>query len=171
MPTKLRALLLISIALAGTALVRISHAQSSGDSEKAEVMALNQRLIAAYDKGDVAAAMACYSDDPDAIFFEDTIPFQFNKAAVTKANELFYKSVANFHASMEGAVNVQVSGNLAVAHYIVASSWSDKTGTHSQTSRYTQVDRKEGGKWFIWHEHFSVPFDPATGQAVLDAKS
>ena len=113
--------------------------------------------------------MACYSDDPDAIFFEDTIPFQLNKAAVTKGNEAFYKTASNFHAHMQDAI-VQVNGDLAAAHYIIVNSWTDKSGAHTQTSRYTQIDKKEGGKWRIRHEHFSVPFAPATGKAVLDAK-
>lgn len=63
-----------------------------------------------------------------------------------------------------------VSGDVAVVHYIVPVTWTDTNGTHSQTSRYTGVDRKQRGKWLVWHDHFSVPFDPATGKAVLDAK-
>jgi ketosteroid isomerase-like protein len=64
---------------------------------------------------------------------------------------------------------VLTSGDLAVAHSIIRVTWTDKSGRHSQTSRYTQVDKKEGGKWLIWHEHYSVPFDPPTGKAVLTA--
>lgn len=147
----------------------IVHAQTSDDSEKAAVIALNQRVVAAYDKRDANAVMACYSDDPDAIFFEDTIPFQLNKAQLTKANEDAFKSVSDFHAKME-EVGVVTRGDLAVAHYIILNTWTDKNGTHSQTSRYTGVDRKENGKWLVWHEHFSVPYDPSDGKVVMNAK-
>jgi ketosteroid isomerase-like protein len=68
------------------------------------------------------------------------------------------------------SVDDAVSGDLGVVYSFILSTWTDKNGTHSQTSRYTQVDRKEGGKWFIWREHFSVPFDLATRKAVLNAK-
>ncbi|HKF29883.1 MAG TPA: nuclear transport factor 2 family protein [Candidatus Binataceae bacterium] len=80
-----------------------------------------------------------------------------------------FKSISDYRARME-SVDVLVSGDVAVVHYIVPVTWTDPNGTHSQTSRYTGVNRKEGGKWLVWHDHFSVPFDPATGKAVLDAK-
>jgi ketosteroid isomerase-like protein len=80
---------------------RVDDARSSTEeSDQAEVMALNQRLIAAYNGKDPSAIMALYSDDPNTIFFEDTIPLQVNKAALTKAKKLF-KSVSDFHARME----------------------------------------------------------------------
>ena len=113
--------------------------------------------------------MAFYSDDPDAIFFEDTIPFQVNKAALRNGLEIFYKSISDFHARVE-SLDVQTSGDLAVVHCAIHNTWNDKHGTHMQTSRDTDVFRKEDGKWLIWHEHFSVPFDPATRKAVLSAK-
>lgn len=84
MTTKIRALILVSLAIVGIAVVSIAHALASGESDKAQVMALNQRLIAAYNSKDVSPIMACYSDDPNAIFFEDAIPFQLNKAALAK---------------------------------------------------------------------------------------
>jgi ketosteroid isomerase-like protein len=46
--------------------------------------------------------------------------------------------------------------------------WTDKSGTHTERGRYTQILKKTNGKWRIWHEHFSAPYDPATGKAVLD---
>jgi ketosteroid isomerase-like protein len=164
--TKLRARLLILLAVGGIAFAPTAYSQSDGD--KAAVMALNQRLLAAFNHHDAAAIMDCYSNDPDAIFFEDTIPFQFNKAALAKVTEDFFKSPTDFQAKMNSYDSV-VSGNLAAVHYIIRSSWADKNGKHLQTSRYTQIDRKDGGKWLVWHEHFSLPFDPATGKAVFNA--
>jgi uncharacterized protein (TIGR02246 family) len=162
---------LAPLVLVGIAIVLLSYSRASSDTDRAEIMALNQRLITAYNKKDISAAMACYSDDSNAIFFEDTIPLQLDKAGLRKGNEIFYQSVSAFHVRME-SVEVLISGNLAVVRYIAPATWTDKNGgTHSQTSRYTQVDRKEGGEWLIWHEHLSVPFDPATGKAALNAKS
>ncbi len=160
---------ILALAIVAIAFVSISPAQASSDSDKVEIMALNQRLVDAANNKDVSAIMACYSDDPDAIFFEDTIPLQLNKAALSKSNATFYGAVSHFYNSMRSPV-VVVSGDLAVVYYIAPNAWTDKSGTHSETGRYTQVDKREGGKWLIWHEHFSVPFDPATGKAVLNAK-
>ena len=169
MTAKVRARSLVSLVIIGIVVVPISYAQAPSDNDKAEVTALNQRLIAAFNKKDIGAVMACYSDDPDAIFFDETIPFQFNKAELTKVNAMFFQSVSDYHLGME-SVDVLVSGDLAVVHSIVRNTWTDKSGTHALTSRYTRADRKEGGKWLIWHEHASLPYDPATGKAVLNAK-
>ena len=164
--TKLRALIIVLLAVAGIAFAPVGYPQSDGD--KAALVRLNQRLMAAFNHHDAAAIMAFYSNDTDAIFFEDTIPLQFSKAALAKVTEDFFKSPSDFQTTMDAYDSV-VSGNLAVVHYIIRSSWTDKNGKHSQTSRYTQIDRKESGKWLVWHEHFSVPFDPATGKAVFNA--
>jgi uncharacterized protein (TIGR02246 family) len=166
---KFRSLILSVFALIGIALILVSEVQASSVSDKAELTALMQRLLAAYNDKDVNAAMAFYSDDPDAIFFEDTTPFQFNKTALKSATEIFYKSISAFHGSME-SVDVQASGDLAAVHCILQNTWTDKNGEHAQVSRLTEVFRKESGEWLIWNEHLSVPFDPATGKAVLNAK-
>jgi ketosteroid isomerase-like protein len=148
MIAKGRARILVGLAIIGIAVVPISYAQAPIDSDKAEVMALNQRLIAGFNKKDVGAVMVCYSDDPNAIFFDETIPFQFNKVELAKGIAMFFQSVTDYHIDME-SVDVLASGDLAVVYSTVRKTWTDKSGKHSQTSRYTQVDRKEGGKWLI----------------------
>lgn len=73
MTTKVGPLIFVSLAMVGITVVSMTHAQAPRESYQAEVMALNQRLIAAYNSKDVSAIMVLYSDDPIAIFFEDTI--------------------------------------------------------------------------------------------------
>ncbi len=166
MKAKLRALILLSVAIGVIAFARNADAQAGGD--KAAVLTLNQQLIAAFNHHDAAAIMAFYSDDPDAVFFEDTTPLQYNKASLSKVTTEFFSLISDFQATMDSYDSV-VSGKLAAVHYIIRNSWTDKNGKHAQTSRYTQIDKKEGGKWLVWHEHFSVPFDPASGKAVFNA--
>jgi len=161
----------VGLAIVGiTALFWGSRPASSAESDKAEIVEFNRRLTEAYSKRDIDAVMAFYSDDKDAVFFEDTVPFQFEgKGNLRKLNADFFQSVSSFDAKIE-TLSVEVSGNLAASHGIIANTWTDKSGTHHQRSRYTQVLKKVNGKWLIWHEHFSVPFDPATGTAVRDAE-
>jgi ketosteroid isomerase-like protein len=161
-------LLLAVPIIVGIAVFFFSYTRASSDTNKAEITALNKRLIAAYDTKDLDAVMACYSDAADAIFFEEAIPFEYNKLELRKSLEIFYQSVTDYHIRMVG-LDLVVSGNLAVVRSRVVNSWTDKGGTHSQTSRYTGVDRKEHGKWLVWHEHASVPYDPASGKPVLNA--
>jgi hypothetical protein len=54
-----------------------SHAIASSDSDKSEIVALNQHIAAAISKKDLNAVMAFYVNDKDMVFFEDTIPFQY----------------------------------------------------------------------------------------------
>jgi PhnB protein len=164
MTPRVRTLMIISLAIIiDMAVVAISHSQAANDTDKAQVMATFQDLMAAWNHKDAVAVMALYSDDPDAVFFEDPIPLQFNKAALREPTAAFFESVSDFHARAD-SVDVRVSGDLAVVHCIVRNGWTDKSGQHSQTSRDTEFFRKEGSKWLIWHEHYSVPFDPATAR-------
>lgn len=157
------------VVVAAARLFGMSGAIASDDDNKAAIVALENRLTAAENKMDAKAAMAFYMDD--ALFFYATVPFQFKGAKpVLKAMDDFYREmrVTEFHASVE-ALSVEVSGNLAAAHFISPSEWSDKHGKHFERLRCTQIFKKVSGQWLIWHEHISVPFDPVTGKAVLDA--
>ena len=128
MTARVRARILVAVAIMGIAVVRICNAQTSSDGDKAEVTALSQRLMDAFNKKDVSAVMALYSNDPDAIFFEEGIPFQFNKAELTKAIAMFFQSASDYHIGME-SVHVLVRGDLAVVHSIVHNTWTDRGGT------------------------------------------
>ena len=150
----------------------VSRALASEDDDKAQIAALEDRLTDAYTKMDVKAAMAFYVDDKATVSFEDTLPFQLKGLeALAKYNEGFFKNlkVTKFHPRLE-AMSIVVSADLAAAHFILPIQWTDKNGSHFERGRGTHIFKKIDGKWLIWHEHFSVPFDPATGKAVLDAK-
>ena len=61
--------------------------------------------------------------------------------------------------------------DVAVAHYLYRVSGTLKDGTEvNMWVRCTLGLQKLDGKWRIVHEHDSVPFDPQTGRAVLDAQ-
>jgi ketosteroid isomerase-like protein len=160
----------VGLAIAVMAWVSVdSRALASNASDKAEIVALNQRLTEAMNGKDLNAMMACYVNDEDAVFFVDTIPFEVKgTSAWRKINQEFFGSASQVHMGIE-AIVVVVSGDLAATHSVVPLTWTDKNGAHTERGRYTQVLKKVGGKWLIWHEHFSVPYDPATGKAVLEA--
>ena len=106
----------------------------------------------------------------DLVFFEDTTPLQFKGTSALRTDlQGFIEGTSQIHAEMEG-VSVVVSGDLAAAHYVMPFSWTDESGSYSERARYTQVLKRVNGKWLIWHEHFSVPFDLTTGKAVIEAR-
>ena len=168
-----RLLVLISATLATAAiaaLVVCSHVFASGESDKAEIVALNRQLVDSFSKRDVQGVMSCYMDAGDEVFFEDDFRDPLHgKSALYKYIREGIESTSQIQAGME-TISVVVSGDLAAAHYIMPFSETDKAGKHSKRGRETQVLRKVNGKWLIWHEHFSVPYDPATGKAFVDTK-
>jgi len=170
---KAKLVIATSVALAIVAMswmVAGSYARASADSDKAEIAALNQRLAEAFNKRDINAMIACYVDDKDAIFYDDSIPFQHEgSSALRKYTQDLFETSSQIHMEVE-AISVVVSGDLAATHSTVPFSWTDKSGAHRERGRYTQVLKKVSGKWLIWHEHFSVPYDPTTGKAVLEAR-
>jgi ketosteroid isomerase-like protein len=160
----------VALAVALSWMVAGTRARASADSDKAEIVALNQRQFDAFNKKDLDGVMAFYVDDKDTVFYEDTVPFQLEGASrLREIDEEFFKSANDIHGGFE-AISVVVSGDLAAAHYTLSLSYTDTGGRHSERGRFTQVLKKVNGKWQIWHEHFSFPYDPTTGKAVLEAR-
>ena len=140
---------------------------ASSVDERAAIVALNRTITEAIERRDVDAVMAGYVDSTDITFFEDTMPFELRgRRSIRKYIEDLLAS-GSFHDRFESG-SVLISGDLAAGHYTLVVKWTDKSGTHTERGRYTQILKKTNGKWRIWHEHFSVPYDPATGKAVLD---
>ena len=143
-------------------------AAASNLDERAAIAALNRSITEAIQRRDVDAVMAGYADDTDITFFEDTIPFELRgRKNIRKYIEDLVATGSGVRDRLESA-SILVSGDLAAAHYILTVNWTDKSGPHTERGRYTQVLKKTNGRWQIWHEHLSVPYDPTTGKAVLD---
>jgi hypothetical protein len=68
----------------------VSRALASGDDDKAAIVTLESRLVAAYSKKDVNAVMAFYVDDKDAVFFRghSSFPTQCEFNAQTQSGFL-----------------------------------------------------------------------------------
>lgn len=147
-----------------------THAVASVESDKVEIIDVIQKTNEMMEKKDLEAWMAYYLDAQDTVFFEDTPPLRIDgKAAFRKFDEEFLRSASNIHFRMETPI-VAISGDLGVIICTAQSSWTDKDGSHNERARFTGVLKKVNGKWLVWHEHLSVPYDSATGKAVLDAK-
>ena len=158
------------VAFAALWTIIASWAFASIESDRDEIVALNRNQLAAFDKKDLDKVMSYYVDDKDVVFYEDTTPFQLNGVdALRKLDQDFFDGATQIHTSME-EIAVVSSGDLAVARYTLLLDFKDKGVAHNQRGRFTQVLKKVNGRWLIWHEHLSVPYDPATGKAVLQAK-
>ena len=62
-----------------------------------------------------------------------------------------------------------IDDNLGVAHYLLHCGGTDDKGqTQTCWMRVTQCFRRQGERWLIAHEHFSVPSDMESGKALFD---
>ncbi|MCQ4248036.1 nuclear transport factor 2 family protein [Pseudomonas stutzeri] len=70
-----------------------------------------------------------------------------------------------------GDVDVVASGDLAFSYSLNhCGGTNDKGEMQTAWMRGTRCWRLQGGDWKVVHEHFSMPFDMATGQACFDVK-
>jgi ketosteroid isomerase-like protein len=66
-------------------------------------------------------------------------------------------------------VQVSAGGDLGFCSFLYHVGGTLKTGDDvNMWVRATLVCRRIDGRWRIAHDHESVPFDPATGQALLN---
>jgi ketosteroid isomerase-like protein len=147
---------------------------SAPDGAAPEVEAQIRRAIAQLDtlnnSHDDPAIRALYDPEAGSVYFYDGLPFQFKGAeGLARFGEQLFDQTTNYHQRTEVEA-ITASHNLAVAVCVIRSSWSDAQGKHSEIARDTLVFRNVSGRWRIWHEHASVPFDYETGRAVTDAQ-
>ena len=140
-------------------------------SDQAQIQALVQQFVAAFEAKDVAKIAGFYA--PEGLFVFDLVPpRQYVGQAAYK------KDWENLFAGMTGPVKFKVAdlsvttvGLVAYGHSIQSVHWTAKGGKASEmTVRVTDVYRKMGGKWLIVQEHVSVPVDLDTGKPDMMSK-
>jgi len=147
-----------------------SRTAYAATSEEAEIRAAVERFDAAFNAHKTDDFLALYSTDADSIYFEEVLPLQISgRDAFRKYVDTIFTQTLNLH-QVTTVEKVIAEGDLAAAVCMVRASWTEKSGNISQVGRFTMIFEKLDGKWLIWHEHFSVPYDPATSKAVFDAK-
>ena len=138
----------------------------------AEIRALEERFVAAFKAKDVDAIMKVYAPGQTLVVFDVVPPRQYVGAAA------YRKDWQTFFGSFEGPITVELSNldvaadrNLAYSHSIQRVAGTDKQGKKLDlTVRVTDVYKKARGRWFIIHEHVSVPVDLDAGQPDLSSK-
>ena len=118
----------------------------------------------AVSRKDIIGIMRCYSDD--AVVFNVKPPYQVN--SVEDWRRVWETSLSHFPVSFGTEmrdVTISVSGDLAVAHYLLR--FSGLPGSQAWI-RETVVYKRHRETWKIVHEHSSVPFDPETSKAVFE---
>jgi ketosteroid isomerase-like protein len=104
------------------------------------------------------------------LVFDDAMPFEIRGVDDwRKTWTRVFASAKSFEVKISEFV-VETSGDLGVAHGVVHIDYVGDKGKLSETARLTEAYRRVDGNWLIFHEHLSIPIDPATGKGVFDAK-
>lgn len=155
-------ILLVSLATTGAIVNRTSP-------QLADEQAIRQmyaEFSAAVKARDLNRVMAVYSRDEHAIFYDAFTPRQYvGYTAYRKDYAEFFKNFPGPASSTITDLHIGVSGPTAYAYGI------DKwviTGVDKKpitmVFRFTELLRKEKGKWVTFHEHVSFPVDPVTNK-------
>jgi ketosteroid isomerase-like protein len=140
--------------------------------DQAEIKALEQRFVEAFQAKDVARIMAVYVPNESLVVFDVVPPRQY------VGWNAYKKDWEGFLALFDGPITVELTdlhvataGSLGYGHSIQRVSGRMRDGNNLDlTVRVTDVYRKVKGKWLVVHEHLSVPVDLATGKPDLTSK-
>ena len=139
---------------------------------KSDIRALEERFVVAFKAKDLDAIMRVYAPDQTLVVFDVVPPRQYVGAAA------YRKDWQMFLDSFEGPITVELTDldvgadrNLAYSHSIQRVAGTDKQGKKLDlTVRVTDVYKKARGRWYIIHEHVSVPVDLDNGKPDLTSK-
>jgi len=142
---------------------------STNNAASAEIAKLVAGWSEAVRAKDVDRVMSHYT--PDVLVFETMPPLRYVGA------EAYRPIWQEWFSGVEGKLEYEIRELTITANDDVGYSYSlncVRTETATERSetwlRTTTCYRKQGGKWLITHEHWSMPFDVQTGQALWDLK-
>ena len=162
------ALFVCVLLLFNAALAQSKTSRSSGD--KAQIEALFQQYLKAFNVKDANGIMALYSTK-DLFVFDVVPPREYPSWDAYKKD--FEALFAAFPGPVDNKLtdlSITTGGSMAYAHNIQTVAFTAKDGSKLNiVVRVSDVLRKANGKWLIVHEHVSVPVDLATGKAVLQS--
>jgi uncharacterized protein (TIGR02246 family) len=150
-----------------------ADAQAAKEKDIADIKALEDRFMNAFNAKDVEATMSAYVPDDSLLVFDAIPPRQYKGAAAYKKD--FVDFFATFPKGMEATMTdlfVEAGGgDIAYGHNIQHVAGTMKDGKKIEGNvRITDVYKKVSGRWLIAHEHISFPVDILTGKADLMSK-
>jgi uncharacterized protein (TIGR02246 family) len=130
------------------------------------------RWTDAWNSGDASRFLAFYVPDPKAVYFVGEISQPIKGFA---AFDQYTRTiiVPEWHTHQETTIEaLSVDHDLAVAICVAHVTYTDpeRKVPHSETGRFTMVFKRIDGRWLVWHEHYSLPYDYETGKVVFDGK-
>lgn len=136
--------------------------------EEAQIHALIDDWARAVRAKDVDAIVAHYARD--IVAFDGIGPLRL------KGRDAYRKHWEACLAMCSGPMlfevhdlDIEARDDLAFSHYLSRCGGTGADGTEQDGwFRATVCWRRTNGRWQVVHEHFSAPFDPESGKALLD---
>jgi ketosteroid isomerase-like protein len=152
--------------------VTIDHTQTETTgaiaSTQSEVRALLDSWSEACRTKDIERLMSLYA--PDITYFDVVPPLQYTGSGAARRN--FLRWLDGWESSIGVEIrdlNILASGDVAVAHLLHRTSGTLKNGHEvGYWVRATICCQRSNHRWWITHEHISLPIDPVSRSAVMD---
>jgi uncharacterized protein (TIGR02246 family) len=132
-----------------------------------DIQQLIETWIEALHAKDVTGRTAHYA--PDVVLFDVVDPLRHSGLRALRSR------LTAWFSTFEGPVDCEIrelgvtaGDDVAFCHNLTRFSGTTGNGRLDMWVRFTIGLRKLDGEWIVTHEHASVPFDPATGQASTD---
>ncbi|HSC84655.1 MAG TPA: nuclear transport factor 2 family protein [Pseudomonas sp.] len=108
--------------------------------------------------------------DKDVRAFDAVMQLQFKGRDVYRAHWQACLDMCPGPSTFEvRELQQEANGELGFGHFLAYCGGTDAEGkSQGCWLRVSQAYRREQGRWRIVHEHFSVPFDPQSGQALFE---
>ncbi len=142
--------------------------ESRGSADEIQIRALLERWCAAVREKDVGAIMAYYA--PEIVAFDAILQLQFRGAEAYRKHWEFCLGMCEGSMLFQThQLSIHASDNVAFAHWLNKCGGTDDKGEEkSSWMRASAGYRKTELGWKAVHEHFSAPFDVASGKAMFD---
>jgi ketosteroid isomerase-like protein len=161
-------LLLEAATVVDRGLAAVRGVEESMPPIQSEIEALLDRWSDAIRRKTIDPLMSLYS--PDIVYFDVIPPLRYSGATALRNDFLRWFDI------WEGPVGVEIrdrrilaSEDVAVAHMLHRTSGTLKDGREvAYWVRATVCCQRSNHRWFIAHEHVSLPIDFKSGSAVMD---
>ncbi len=136
-------------------------------SNNTELHGLIDSWVAANLAKNLDAIIEHYAED--VLAFDAILQLQFKGRAAYRAHwQMCLEMCAGPTTFEVRELQQETSGELGFGHFLAYCGGTDAEGkSQGCWLRVSQGYRKQSGRWLIAHEHFSVPFDPESGQALF----
>ena len=163
----MKRLLLTLGAISTAVLVWSVSAAVAADDAKAEITALERKLITAANTNEFMA----FADEKNIVLYDYVRPLQYVGAKAVRADlDNFFNNAKNAKGDFV-ALEVVADEHIGVARSLQHFTWTDKDGKPAEaTFRVTNGWHKVNGQWKLFHSHVSFPIDAATGKAEMNLK-